>query len=100
MSAQPIAAVVYADAVYPDRLIANAIRSLRARGIALAGVLQREVSSLAAGRADRHPCDLLLEDLSSGEILTLAEYRGKHARGCRLDIGLLTELAQAWKTAC
>jgi nucleoside-triphosphatase THEP1 len=91
MSAQPIAAVVYGDGLYPDRVIARALAPLRERGIPLAGVLQRE----AAGLRDRHPCDLLLEDLSSGEILVLAEHRGSQARGCRLDVGLLAEIAES-----
>jgi hypothetical protein len=87
----PIAAVVYADGVYPDRLLREVLSSLRDRGLPLAGVLQ--VEQPAAD--DCHPCDMLLEELAGGEIVALSEDRGKHARGCRLDIGVLTELAEA-----
>ena len=86
-----IAALVYANGVYPDRAIARAIEPLRERGISLAGAIQPQ----PADRPGRHPCDMLLQDLASGEVFAIAEERGKQARGCRLDVGILTEMAQA-----
>lgn len=86
-----IAAVVYPDGVYPDRLLRQVLAPLRESGVTLAGVLQ--VERQAAD--DCHPCDILLEELAGGGIVALAENRGKHARGCRLDIAGLTELAEA-----
>jgi hypothetical protein len=86
-----IAALAYADGVYPDRAIARAIEPLWNRGIPLAGVIQLEPADMA----DRHPCDLLLKNLATGEVTAIAEHRGKEARGCRLDIALLTEVAEA-----
>jgi len=91
MSNQLIAAVVYADGVYPDQAMARALEPMREAGVQLAGVLQRAADELPG----RHPCDLLIEDLASGEVVALAEHRGKEARGCRLDVGLLTEVAEA-----
>lgn len=91
MSDMPIAALVYADGVYPDHAIARAIEPLRERGIALAGAIQRD----PADRPGRHPCDLLLENLATGEVTPIAEHRGKEARGCRLDVGILTGIAEA-----
>lgn len=90
MTELAIAAIVYADGVYPDRVIARAIEPLRLAGVPLAGALQ--VEPVAAGR---HPCDLLLEDLASGDVQAIAEHRGREARGCRLDVGLLTEIGEA-----
>jgi hypothetical protein len=90
-----IAALVYADGVYPDQVIGRAIEPLRERGIPLAGAIQRE----PADRPGHHPCDLLLENLSNGEITAIAEYRGKEARGCRLDVGILTDIAEAVSTS-
>ena len=90
MSEVLIAALVYADGIYPDRAIARAIEPLRERGIALAGALQLESTDLPG----RHPCDMLLQDLASGEITAIAEHRGREARGCRLDVSLLTDLAE------
>lgn len=89
MRSVTIAAVVYADGVYPDHAIAEAIAPLRAEGLQLAGALQ--VEPVARGR---HPCDMLLEDLASGEVHAIAEDRGSQARGCRLDVGLLTEIGE------
>jgi nucleoside-triphosphatase THEP1 len=86
-----IAALVYADGVYPDHAIARAIEPLRERGVQLAGAIQRD----PADRPGRHPCDLLLENLATGEITPIAEHRGKEARGCRLDVGVLTDIAEA-----
>lgn len=91
MSDSPIAALVYADGIYPDRAIARAIEPLRDRGIALAGAIQIETADLPG----QHPCDMLLEDLASGDVVAIAEERGKEARGCRLDVGILTEMAEA-----
>lgn len=91
MSEPLIAALVYADGVYPDRAIARALAPLRERGVAMAGAIQLE----PADQPGRHPCDLLLEDLASGEITAIAEHRGKEARGCRLDVGVLTEMAES-----
>lgn len=90
MNELAIAAIVYSDGVYPDRIIARAVEPLRAAGLPLAGALQ--VEAVAAGR---HPCDMLLEDLASGEVHAIAEHRGPEASGCRLDVGLLTEIGEA-----
>ena len=90
MSVRSIAAVVYANGIYPDRVIASAIAPLQERGVPLAGALQVE----AGGMSDRHPCDMLLMDLASGDVSAIAEYRGTQARGCRLDVGLLTEIGE------
>lgn len=90
MSRKAIAAVVYSDGVYPDRIIARIIEPMRAVGLPLAGALQ--VEPVAAGG---HPCDMLLEDLASGDVHAIAEHRGREARGCRLDVGLLTEIGEA-----
>ena len=91
MSDVLIAALVYADGVYPDRVIAHAIEPLRERGVALAGALHLE----STGLEGRHPCDIILQDLSTGDVTAIAEHRGREARGCRLDVGLLTDLAEA-----
>jgi hypothetical protein len=91
MSDPLIAAVVYADKIYPDRAIACAIEPLRASSVSLAGALQIE----AVVEDGRHPCDMLLLNLASGEVAAIAEERGRHAQGCRLDVGILTEMAEA-----
>jgi len=91
MSFPLIGALIYADGVYPERVIAHAVGRLRDLGIALAGALQRTPEDMT----HRHACDLLIEDLATGEVTAIAEHRGKEARGCRLDVGLLTEVSEA-----
>lgn len=86
-----IAALVYADGIYPDEIIRRVLGPLREHGVSMAGALQLEPND----RPGRHPCDLLLEDLATGKVTAIAEHRGKQARGCRLDVGVLTEIAEA-----
>ncbi|MBS0523761.1 MAG: DUF2478 domain-containing protein [Proteobacteria bacterium] len=95
MSDKMIAALVYADGIYPDEAIGRAIEPLRERGVPLAGAIQRDPTD----RPGRHPCDLLLENLANGEVTAIAEHRGKEARGCRLDVGILTDIAEAVATS-
>lgn len=90
MTVYPIAAVVYGDGVYPDRAMASAIAPLEDLGVPLAGALQVPAEHVEG----RHPCDMLLKDLASGEVSAIAEERGRHAAGCRLDVGMLTEIGE------
>ena len=85
-----IAALVYANGVYPERVITRAVERLRDEGVAMAGALQCTIYDTV----DRHPCDLLIEDLSTGDVTPIAEHRGRQARGCKLDVALLTGLAE------
>lgn len=85
----PIAALVYSDGIYPDRAILRALEPLRDHGVQIAGLIQ--VGTPPGG----HACDMLLQNLATGEVIAIAEDRGKHAAGCRLDVGLLTELGEA-----
>jgi hypothetical protein len=45
-------------------------------------------------RAGRVGCDMILEELSSGETIEISQDRGQHARGCRLDVGELLRAMQ------
>jgi hypothetical protein len=83
---RPVAAVVYADEVYPDALFRTLVQRGRALGLTLAGVLQHQ--AFAGG--DRR-CDVILEDLATGHRTALFENRGAGARGCRLDEAALAE---------
>ena len=72
MTGHPIAAIVYSDGVYPDRAMAAAIAPLEELGVPLAGALQ-----VPAGHVEgRHPCDMLLKDLATGNVCAIAEERG------------------------
>src|ERR1700736_3759613 len=84
--ARPVAAVVYANEVYPDAVFRTLVERCRARGFSIAGVLQHQV--FVGG--DRR-CDVVLEDLASGHRTALFENRGAGASGCRLDQAALAE---------
>lgn len=90
MTVHPIAAVVYSDGVYPDQAMASAIAPLEDLGVPLAGALQVPARHVEG----RHPCDMLLKDLATGDVYAIAEERGRHAAGCRLDVGMLTEIGE------
>jgi nucleoside-triphosphatase THEP1 len=85
---RPILAVVYTDGIAADRFIADLGYSLRDAGLLVAGLVQ--LNSLVR---DPARCDMEIEELSSGTVLQLSEHRGKEARGCRLDRGVLAEAA-------
>ena len=84
--ARPVAAIVYANEVYPDALFKTLVQRCRALRLTLAGVLQHQ--AFAGG--DRR-CDVILEDLATGHRTALFENRGAGARGCRLDEAALAE---------
>jgi hypothetical protein len=84
--ARPVAAIVYANEVYPDALFQMLVQWCRDRRLTLAGVLQHQ----AFVGGDRR-CDVILEDLATGHRTALFENRGAGARGCRLDEAALAE---------
>lgn len=81
-----LAAIVYANDKYPDEIFKWIVKECRTRHLTLSGVLQYP----AFEGADKR-CDVLLEDLASGDQTLLFEDRGAGARGCRLDVAALVE---------
>lgn len=77
-----------------NSLVAEAAEFLRHRGLALAGMIQRQ-----AARSDRRRCDLIGRDLATGVERALSEDRGPAARGCRLDSRALEDLVGLTMTA-
>jgi uncharacterized protein DUF2478 len=84
--ARPVAAIAYADEVYPDAVFKMLVKRCREQRLSLAGVLQHR----AFEGGDRR-CDVVLEDLATGHLTALFENRGAGARGCRLDEAALAE---------
>jgi nucleoside-triphosphatase THEP1 len=84
----PILAIVYSDGLAADRFISDLGYKIRDAGIAVAGIVQHNKFI-----RDRTKCDMEVEELASGIVLQLSEDRGKEARGCRLDRGVLSEAA-------
>jgi hypothetical protein len=82
-----LAAVVYPNEAYPQATFRRIVAHCRSRALRLAGVLQHPACEDPA-----HRCDVVLEDLASGERTELFERRGSGAQGCRLDVAALTDV--------
>jgi nucleoside-triphosphatase THEP1 len=82
----PIIALVYGDGYRVTPIIDRIATYLIGEGCHLAGLIQRDVA-----REGRSRCDMLLEDLATGEIVPISQDRGEGARGCRLDVEALLD---------
>jgi nucleoside-triphosphatase THEP1 len=80
----PITALVYSDSIAADRALRDIAVRLMEQGYRLAGLVQINTT-----RPGRSRCDMVLEELASGEHLGLSQDRGPGARGCTLDVGQL-----------
>lgn len=85
----PISALVYTDSVAADRALRDIAVELMEDGYRLAGLVQ-----INAPRPGRSRCDMLLEELASGDHLGISQDRGPEARGCALDLGQLVAAMQ------
>jgi nucleoside-triphosphatase THEP1 len=86
----PITAIIYSDSGAIDALMRAVADHLFGQGYSLAGFVQR--NEPCPGRAR---CDMILEELSSGERFGISENRGVHARGCMLDVDELLKAVAA-----
>ena len=84
----PILAIVYSDGLAADRFISNLGYKIREAGIGVAGIVQQNKFI-----RERTKCDMEVEELTSGTVLQLSADRGREARGCRPDRGVLSEAA-------
>jgi len=88
----PITAIVYGDGARIAATIDRITTHLFTQGFRLAGLVQRDVK-----RVGRSRCDMLLEDLATGETIPISQDRGEGARGCRLDVeSLLKAVARTY----
>lgn len=72
-----------------DACLAQTVAQLRAAGLrALAGTVQTNPE-----RPGRSHCDMDLQILPDGPALRITQDLGPHARGCRLDAGVLEQAA-------
>lgn len=79
-----LACVTVAGKGLTDACLAQAVALMQAQGLRLAGSVQFNPQ-----RADRPKCDMDVYILPGGPVLRISEDRGIHARGCRLDAGVL-----------
>lgn len=85
----PITALVYTDSAVADRMLRSVAMLLIEKGWNLAGLVQHNTP-----RPGRSRCDMILEELSSGDLVGISQDRGPHARGCALDVGQLLSAMQ------
>jgi nucleoside-triphosphatase THEP1 len=76
---QSVAAVVYSEGAYPDKIMKHVVDRCRMRGTRLAGVVQYR------SRYPSHSCDMVLENLATGRQTSIFADRGRGAKGCQLD---------------
>lgn len=85
----PITALVYTDSALADRTLRSVALLLMEKGWNLAGLIQN-----GTPHPGRSRCDMILEELSSGDLVGISQDRGPHARGCALDVGQLLNAMQ------
>jgi len=90
----PITALIYTDSDRADRALREIAIGLMEQGWRLAGLVQLNTPRPGGSR-----CDMILEELTSGELRGISQDRGQHARGCALDIGQLLAAMQGVEAA-
>jgi nucleoside-triphosphatase THEP1 len=90
----PITALTYTDSEAADRALRAIALELLQRGCTLAGLVQHNTP-----RPGRSRCDMVLEELASGELMGISQDRGPLARGCALDIDQLLSAMQIVRAA-
>lgn len=69
-----------------DRLLSTVAHSLQAQGLRLAGAVQDNI-----GGSDTRRCDMILRLLGRTDRITISQYLGPGATGCRLNADAFTQ---------
>jgi nucleoside-triphosphatase THEP1 len=75
-----LAAIQHSGGRRIDRLIASIAGQLKRQGLRVGGVVQSNVE-----RAGECRCDMRLEELTTGRIVSISQRLGPQSRGCRLN---------------
>ena len=86
--AASVGVLVYDARMEPHAVLTDAAGLLRARGISVGGLLQRQGDRLASGK-----CGMWLDDIATGATIRLDEPRGAGAGACMLDTDALARAA-------
>jgi nucleoside-triphosphatase THEP1 len=84
-----IHAIFYDEGETTSALARSLVACWRQAGLRVAGLVEDDTP-----RPDRGVFDMVLQELVSGERILISEYRGKQARGCRLDTGALVQAGE------
>lgn len=90
----PITAIVYSDGPRFEAFLREATTAMAADGLRLAGLVHRNQP-----RPDRLRCDMYLEDLATGSLHRISDDRGRHARGCILNLERLLRACEVAEAA-
>lgn len=90
-----LAAVVYDDGVAIDSLLTEFARELAAQGVRIGGVVQVPRDGPGCGP----DAPMLLQDVATGEIISICQRLGPGAQSCRLDPRGLAEAAMRIRRA-
>lgn len=71
-----------------DRTLAEFANTLKQKGKSVAGVVQTNISNTRT-----HPCDMDLQVLPKGPIVSICQNLGTGSKGCRLDTDVLARAA-------
>ncbi|MDH3474227.1 MAG: DUF2478 domain-containing protein [Rhodospirillales bacterium] len=75
-----LAAIQHSGGRRIDRLIASVAGQLKRRGLRVGGVVQSNVEQVGECR-----CDMRLEELTTGRVVSISQRLGPESRGCRLN---------------
>jgi len=82
-----LAAVQHSGERRIDRLIASIAGQLKRQGLRVGGVVQSN-----AEQAGECRCDMRLEELTTGRVVSISQRLGPHSRGCRLNDAALEQI--------
>lgn len=89
-----LAAIVYEPGIDADRVLRQAIDTLRPRGIRFGGIIQSTGKRWSACRRV-----LQVEDLATGTLLQISQDLGSQAESCILDTSALSAASKFVRTA-
>ena len=91
---KPIIAIIYSDSEAADEALRSIALRLLDRGCRLAGLVQHN-----RPRPGRSRCDMVLEELASGDLVPISQDRGPEAKGCALVLDQLLKAMQIVRAA-
>jgi molybdate transport system ATP-binding protein len=86
--AAKVGVLLYDTTVEVDAILTDTVQRVRARGIAVGGLLQRLGERLSNGKQS-----VWLDDIATGQTIRLDQPRGPGARACILDTDALAQAA-------
>ena len=89
-----LAAILHAGDQKGDRLISAIADNLKSQGYCVGGVVQTNIMQPGQCR-----CDMVLEELTTGQAIPISQNLGSHSRSCRLDSAALEHIVGLVETS-